>query len=245
MDMAGPLIGVLGGMGPLATADFMSQLVKSNPVSRDQDHPRLAIYSNPCIPDRSAALIGRGPSPLPALIDGIATLNAWGADVIAIPCNTAHQWLGDLVQVSDAPILGIVEAVARDLELLGLTRGCVGVLGTAGLLRAGIYQRDLAGRGYHALLPTDRELWDWVEPAIRAVKAGWIDQAEVSLAAAITALTRRGAEAVVLACTELPLAAPAAVLTRPTPIVSSTLCLARACLNWVALEQRRRGTAAA
>lgn len=83
-------VGVLGGMGPLATADFYTKFVRLTPARTDQEHPRVFIDSNPKIPDRTAGLFGQGPDPAPALVATAQGLVRAGADVIVIPCNSAH-----------------------------------------------------------------------------------------------------------------------------------------------------------
>ena len=137
MSGFGPLVGVLGGMGPLATADFMEQLTRLTPALSDQDHYRTLVFSNPRVPDRSQAILGRGASPLPDMLEGIALLERNGVDVIVIPCNTAHYWLSELEAATHIPILSIFEAVRRDLAHLGIISGAVGILGTHGTIKSG------------------------------------------------------------------------------------------------------------
>lgn len=242
MQAAGPLIGVLGGMGPLATAAFMTQMVSLTQAACDQDHCRSLVYSNPRIPDRSQAILSDGPSPLPGLLDGIAMLGRCGADVIAIPCNTAHYWLRELASATDIPIISIVEAVAQELNRRGLTSGRVGVLGTLGLLQSGVYQSGLAALGFDAVVLSQAESARLVEPAIRAIKAGQIGGAEASIQQAIDAMSTQGVIAVVLGCTELPLAVTVSTSTGAIPLVDSTKALATACVAWAARHSSRGRT---
>jgi aspartate racemase len=232
MRRPGPLIGVLGGMGPLATADFMRQMAELTSASCDQDHYRSLVYSNPRIPDRSQAILGEGPSPLPELLEGVMTLARNGADIIAIPCNSAHHWLDELVAATRVPIISICDAVLRDLILRGIRTGAIGILGTRGTIRSGIYQERLRLSGFASVEPTDAELSKWVEPTIRAVKAGEIDVARSHLRRAIEALETRGAEAIVLGCTELPIAVDRSLSETSTPLIDSTRSLAAACIAW-------------
>ena len=90
MSTMGKRLGVLGGMGPLATVDFLQKLIEETPATRDQDHIPLIAYSVPQIPERPAAIAGHGESPLPHMLDGMRTLRNAGATMIAIACNTAH-----------------------------------------------------------------------------------------------------------------------------------------------------------
>ena len=239
-----PLIGVLGGMGPLATADFLRRLTLAAPAEVDQDHCRVLVYSNPKTPDRSAGILGDGPSPLPSLLDGVALLARSGADVIVMPCNTAHYWLDDLVASTRVPFISIFDAIRRDLASHDVRSGSIGVLGTAGTIKSGLFQRDLKSSGYGVVEPSLAEMEEFVEPAIRAVKASQIEAARPLLGAALAALAERGAAAVVLGCTELPLAVDGSARESGPLIVESTQSLADACIAWT-LERPASGVASA
>src|ERR1700736_2033672 len=128
-------------MGPLATADFMKQLVRLTFASCDQDHYRSLVVSNPRLPDRSQAILGYGASPLPGLLEGVALLERNGADVIVIPCNSPHYSLRELEAAPRVPILSIFEAVCPGIGRLTRGSGAIGVLGTPGVIKSGIYQR--------------------------------------------------------------------------------------------------------
>jgi len=195
-------------MGPLAAAFFTGRVVQLTPATVDQDHIPVLLHNDPRIPDRSSAMVAGGADPLPAMQRGLRALNAGGADCIAIPCNTAHLWFDALQAASDAPLLHIADAVVQDLRRQGMARGRIGILGTPATLRMGLYQRWLAEAGYEPLLPTDEELVRGCAAAIAAVKGNRLDEAYSPAASAIHALQRRGADAVVLGCTELPLAVP-------------------------------------
>jgi aspartate racemase len=230
----GPLIGVLGGMGPLATADFMKLLAQQTDAACDQDHFRALLYSNPRVPDRSQAILGLGPSPLPELLEGVALLERNGVDVIAIPCNTAHYWLREIEAATRVPVLDIFDAVRRALAQLEIRSGAIGILGTPGTIKSGIYQRHLRAAGFETAEPDDETLSAVVEPCIRAIKAGQIDIATPLARDAVADLERRGVAAIVLGCTELPIAVDAAVSPGGAPIIDSTSSLAAACIAWAA-----------
>jgi aspartate racemase len=235
----GPLVGVLGGMGPLATADFMEQLTRLTPASSDQDHYRTLVFSNPRAPDRSQAILGRGASPLPDMLDGIALLERNGVDVIVIPCNTAHYWLSEIEAATMVPILSIFEAVRSELTRLGIVSGAIGILGTHGTVKSGIYQRHLAAAGFRTIEPDDEALRTFVEPAIRAVKAGQIELASGLAYRAVEQLKAEGAEAIILGCTELPIAVRRTRMEKGFPIVDSTVSLAAACVAWASARATR------
>jgi aspartate racemase len=200
------LLGILGGMGPLAGAAFAGRLVALTPAGRDQDHVPALLCNDPRVPDRSSARLGRGDDPLKAMLRGLQLLERAGATLIAIPCNTAHLWYEQMAASTQLPLLHIVEAVCDDLATLG-ARGPVGLMGTPATLKLGLYQAPLRARGYEVLVPDESGLAQCVA-AIAAVKGNRPQEAFAPAAACIRSLQARGAQAVVLGCTELPLAVP-------------------------------------
>ena len=224
------MLGVLGGMGPAATVDFMTKLIRLNPVARDQDHLPLVVVSDPRVPDRVGPIVdGAGPSPLPALLAGIAALERAGADAIAIPCHTAHFWYEELAAATKLPVLSIVDAALVELARLEVPPGPLGLLATEATLKAGLYQERLAAAGHPPLVPVPGVMAECVLPAIALVKRDRAAEAAPLLARAVEHLGKKGAAHVLLACTELPLA----LATAPIPgCIDATEALARACLAW-------------
>jgi aspartate racemase len=229
--MSERVLGVLGGMGPLASAEFMRQLTLLTPAERDQDHIPAVLWSDPRVPDRNAARTGTGESPLPALLRGIRGLEAAGCGAIAIPCNTAHGWIDGMRSATTLPILHIVEAAAEELRRQGIGPGPIGVMGTAATLAMGLYQDGLRMGGWDVSIPTEEEMARWVTPGIALVKANRVAEAYAPLAEAASALAARGARAVVLGCTEIPLGI-AAGPALPFPVVDTIDALARASIRW-------------
>ena len=224
------MLGVLGGMGPLASAQFMLRLTLLTPAERDQDHIPTVLWSDPRVPDRSAARLAGGEDPLPALLRGIRGLEAAGCGAIAIPCNTAHGWFDAMQAATRLPILHIVDAAADALATLGIT-GKVGVMGTAGTLAMGLYQQRLGARGLECLLPDEATMQRLVSPAIALVKGNRVAEAYAPLAEAAASLMQRGARAVVLGCTEIPLGISAGPAL-PFPVVDTIDTLAQAAIAW-------------
>jgi aspartate racemase len=236
------MIGVLGGMGPAATVDFLAKLVGLAAAARDQDHVPVVVVSDPRIPDRVAPIMaGRGPSPLPALRARVRTLEQAGAAAIAIPCHTAHFWYDELRATSNVPILHIADAALAELARRGGTDRPVGLLATAATLKAGFYQERLGAAGYTCILPTAEIMATCVLPAIALVKRDRAAEAAALLPRALEHLMQRGAEGVLLACTELPLATPA---TCRAACVDATAALARACIAWHRDHGRAQGNSA-
>lgn len=201
------VLGVLGGMGPMAGATFAGRVVALTPAARDQDHIPLVLCNDPRVPDRSSARLGLGQDPLPAMVRGVRLLERAGATLIAIPCNTAHLWYDQLAAATSLPVLHIVESVCDDLERLGAAGCRVGLMGTAATLQLDLYGGPLRRRGFQ-VLPTETEEVRLCAQAIEAVKANDCKAGFAPAAACIERLVARGAQAVVLGCTELPLAVP-------------------------------------
>jgi len=230
---AGRVLGVLGGMGPLASAQFMLRLTLLTPAARDQDHVPAVLWSDPRVPDRAAAWDGTGSDALPWLVRGLHGLAMAGCGAVAIPCNTAHGWIDGMRAATALSILHIVDATAAELRRLAVPPGQVGIMGTAATLAMRLYQDPLTAAGWPCIEPTASEMARLVLPAIAAVKANRLSDAYAPLAEAVMALRARGAQAVVLGCTEVPLglqAGPDEGLG--VPLVDTIDALARASIAW-------------
>ena len=224
-------IGVLGGMGPMATVDFLAKVIELTPASRDQDHLPLIVYSVPQVPDRSASIVEGRESPLPAMIEGLRTLVRAGVECIAIPCNTAHHWYDGLARESSVPVLHMVDAAGAAMQRLGVPDGPVGLLATAGTLAAGIYPARLVRHGYECVVPDNGDVETLVTPGIGLVKAGRVAEAEELLRTAADNLLGRGARVVILACTEIPVALKDDDASEGC-YVDATRALAESCVRW-------------
>lgn len=222
------IIGILGGMGPAATADFYSKLVALTPVHRDQDHVRTVIWSDPTIPDRTEALLGLGPDPTPSLRLGARVLRDAGATMIAIPCITAHAFAAEVEHESGLPVVHMIDEVAEHLSSLQPAARTVGLLATSGTLHAGLHKKWLDR--VDIVLPDPDSQEDEVMAAIRAVKAGERGEAVVEpLRSAAERLVKDGAQAIIAGCTEIPLVlTPDAV---PVPLLDPAVILARALIR--------------
>ncbi|GAA4957179.1 amino acid racemase [Yinghuangia aomiensis] len=223
-ERPGRRLGILGGMGPLATADFYRRLVERTPAGMDQEHLPVAIWADPRVPDRTAALLGLGPSPVPALLEGVRWLESAGADVIAIPCNTAHAYVEDIRAASGVPLLDMIGAALADARRCDEDVTRVGVLATRGTRSARLYERAAEAHGVTIVQVPDDVQTDLVDRAIRAVKHGAdLDQAALWIESAAGVLRDLGAQVAVAACTEIPLVGARAA--RVIPVVDSTASL--------------------
>ncbi|SMG60360.1 aspartate/glutamate racemase family protein [Paraburkholderia susongensis] len=225
-----PRLGVLGGMGPLATADFLVKVIRATPAASDQEHMPIIIHNVPQIPDRSRAYLNGSDAPWPHLLDGLRTLEAAGAAAIAIPCNTAHVWHARLANETDLPVLHIGQAALDVLALECPQARKVAIFATTATLKARIYHDPLVLRGYVPLEPDDTMQASHVSAGIAAVKAGRVEAGRLLLAEAAQALARQGAQALLMGCTEIPVALDGARLDMPA--VDPTNALARSCVEW-------------
>lgn len=210
------IIGILGGMGPQATIDLYSEIISQTPADRDQDHIPAIIYSNPKVPDRTEAIIAQGENPLPYLVEGVKRLERAGADFILIPCNTAHYYLPQFEKEVNIPILNMIELTTQYIKEKFSQIQRVGVLSTTGTLRTKIYQNSLQREGLRVILPEENDQEHLVMKAIYSVKAAimFAESAEL-LKKAAEALTAKGAEVLIMGCTEIPLALKQEGLSTP------------------------------
>ena len=231
-------VGVVGGLGPAATVDFMAKLVRNTPAARDQDHIKVMVEQNPQIPDRTEALLGHGADPTLALYAACKTLEDGGADLIAIPCNTAHAFVERIQPSLNIPIVNMLTCTADYLRdaFPGLRE--VGMLATSGTLASGVYETALEARGFVQVVPAapaQARLMNAIYGP-NGAKAGFSSgECGEDFAAAVDDLVAQGVQVIVLGCTELPLlrdaalACPAALAVR---FVDPTDVLARRCVAY-------------
>lgn len=228
-------------MGPEATWYFCREVTRLTAARCDQEHLEMIVYSLPQTPDRTAAIFQQGPSPLEWLRHGVERLAEWGAGFIALPCNTAHYWYEALAGASRVPVLHLIEATVQELARQAGDARAVGLLATAGTLRTQLYSQALGQAGIVSLEP-DEAGQRQVSAVIAALKAGG-DPAAAGWALGRLAeeLTSRGAEAVILGCTDL---SPAGRMMNLTlPVVDSTAALAAKAVRVAVGEEEIAGPA--
>ena len=220
------MLGVIGGMGPLASADFFRKLIDATPAACDEDHIPVLVHSVPQLPSRPTAILRGGASPLPALMTSRDRLIAAGATMLAMPGNTAHYWYAELA-ANSVPFPHIADAVAFEL-LPHVTH--VGIIATAATLAARIYAQRLDPRIVW-LAPEAHSFERAVQPGIDAVKRNATGDGGRMLEPVVAELLERGAACVVLACTEVPVALDAIDSPLRARCVDSTAALARTCVR--------------
>jgi aspartate racemase len=226
------MIGVLGGMGPLATLDFFSKVLAATPAAGDADHVPLLIQSDPRIPPRPPAIVGDGASPLPALLAGRDRLIQAGAKALVMPCNTAHFWYADLVKGCSVPFISIVDASCNELKGKATPGARIGIIATRATLVAKIFDAPLLRAGYTPMVPTDHQMDTLVLPGIEFVKSSQPVLGGHLIEQAVQSLIDQGASAVILACTETPLALDAVQSGLRSRTIDTTAALARQCVAW-------------
>lgn len=197
-------IGILGGMGPEATVLLMQKVIAAVDAADDADHIPLIVDQNSQVPSRIARLIeGTGDDPAPVLVAMARRLEGAGAAALAMPCNTAHHYAGEIRAAVTIPFLDMVAASARAALAVAGPGGKVGLLASPAVAKVGLFDRALGAVGLSAVHPEDGGA---LLAAIRAIKAeGPNDAARAALSAASGALLEKGAAVQLIACTEFSL----------------------------------------
>lgn len=198
-----PLVGVIGGVGPLATAYFLDKVVRLTEAERDQDHVDLVVFNHATIPDRTAFILGQSESdPGPVMADDARRLEAFGARFLVLPCNTAHNFTQEIVAAVTIPVVSIIEETVDEIVARAPQTRRVGLLATSGTVHSGVYQRALAARGLEAVVPSDADQDALMRIIYEQVKAGLpVDIG--GFRALVGRVVDAGAQTVVLGCTEL------------------------------------------
>lgn len=224
MSNAQKTAGVLGGMGPEATVDFMARVIAHTDADCDQDHVRMLVDHNPHVPNRQDAILHGGQDPAAVLADMAADLEAAGADFLVIPCNTAYVYQDAILAATHIPLISIigVSIAAAQERAPGAER--IGLLATDGCLQSGIYQAGLEAAGLEMELPSKAELGELMA-LIKTIKGGkHTEKTARGMEALAEALASRGAGAIIAGCTEIPLVLGNDAVS--VPLVSSTDALA-------------------
>lgn len=212
------VIGILGGMGPEATLDCFRKILRYTPASRDQEHLHIIIDSNPKVPDRTAAILGDGPTPVPALVEGAEALKRAGADFLIIPCVSAHFFLDELLQRIHIPVLSIFDAVAEAVAEEHPEIRRLGLMATTGTIQGGSFQRRLREAGMEILVcdqAHQRRVMEAIYDLKKSPPGRPYEAIRADLLAAAEDLIQAGAQGIVAGCTEIPLVLRPEDLTVP------------------------------
>ena len=227
-------IGILGGMGPLATADLYRKIIEHTRADRDNDHIRVYIDGNAAIPDRTAAILHGGEDPVPEMLSALRHLEACGADCIIMPCNTAHYFLPRLQEQTALPILNMQRITARVCRerFPGKTAA---ILATDGTIQSGLFNRALDAEGVRWIRPGESEQKTLMHLIYDVVKAsGPMEPENENWNAVLNALRGQGADLFILGCTELPVLSGA--LHSEGPFLDPTDELAKEAIRFCGYE---------
>ena len=216
-------VGVLGGMGPEATVDFMSEVIRLTKAVRDQDHIHMIVDNNPKVPDRQAAIRGEGGDVGASLAEMAMKLEAAGADVLVMPCNTAHVFADSIKEAVSLPLIDIIAVTVAEIRMRRPDARRAGLLAASGCVDTGIYQQAMQADNIDTILPVSPEK---LMNLISRIKAGNFGVAITGeMTAMASELVAAGADVIIAGCTEIPL-----VLNDDNvdvPLISSTEVLAR------------------
>jgi aspartate racemase len=231
--MSEKMIGILGGMGPEATIDLFTKIVKATKVKKDQDHLRILIDNNPKIPDRTLAIQGKGPSPLPQLIRSARVLEKAGADFIVIPCVTSHHFFQPLQERIKIPILHLIKETVKYTQARFKRIRKIGLIATTGTVQTGLFQKSFSDTGKELILPSPEVQKKMVMEAIYGkggIKAiGPSERSKRLILKACQGLIHQGAQAILAGCTEIPLVLREGDLS--VPVIDPISILARAAVE--------------
>ena len=197
-------IGIIGGMGPMATVDLMQKIIEGTAAKEDQEHIHILVDNNTAIPDRTAAILGQGPSPVPELLRSAARLTAQGADFLIMGCNTAHFFLPSMLPELKIPLISMIDVTADFCRRQGYKQ--VGLLASAGTCHAGLYQNALKQVGIQTIQPTELQETAIHDMIYAGVKAGRKDYDVSKVQQILVDMAASGAESFILGCTEVPVA---------------------------------------
>ena len=200
-------IGILGGMGPEATSELFSLIIKNTEAHNDQDHISVLIFNNPKIPDRSLYILGKCPSPVNMLVEGALKLEQMGADIILIPCITAHYFINQIEEKINVPIIDMIKETAEYVLQKYPEIKEYGLLSTTGVYKTAIYKTAFNNVGLNIINP-EKRYREFTMEAIyskKGIKAGFRSAPLEKLLQSVANLENKGAGAIISGCTEISL----------------------------------------
>lgn len=196
-------LGILGGLGPMSSVYFYRLITEHTKASCDQEHIDVVLLSGASIPDRTEFITGKSKvSPMPAMKAGIHKLCTAGAEIIAIPCNTAHYFYSEISKDSPVPVLNIIEETVKQAKKVGAKK--LGIMATDGTVKSGSYQKVCEEHGMDYVIPSEKSqaaLMDIIYGSVKCAKAPDTDK----FRAVAHELCDAGCDMLILGCTELSL----------------------------------------
>ena len=201
--MNNPVLGIIGGVGPLATAYFMEMIIRNTPAKTDQDNIPMIIFNDPQIPDRTAYILGQSDqNPLTEMENVARWLENAGADYLAIPCNTAHFFYDGICDAVDLPVLSIMEETTKKVANVLGKKGRVGLMATEGTVASKVFQDYLASSNIECFTPCEEDqktVTSLIYDQVKANKPYDVDE----FMRVANQLREDGADIVIVGCTEL------------------------------------------
>jgi aspartate racemase len=222
-------IGVIGGMGAAATCDLFNKIINMTDAKSDQEHIHIFIDCNTNIPDRTKAILGNGEDPVPEIVRSGIRLQSMGADVLVMPCNTAHYFYDKITPFFAIPLLNMLTITAEEIQKRGIKR--IGLLATDGTIESGVYHTILAQSGIEVVTPPLDKQTSVMDVIYNGIKAANRNIDLTGFYRTIDELFEQGAEILILGCTELPVAFEIYHIDRPA--IDPTAVLAAAAIKFV------------
>jgi aspartate racemase len=216
--------GIIGGMGPAATLDLFSKILKATPAKRDQDHIHIIIDNFPQIPDRTAFLLGKGENPLPYILKSVRTLERANVDVLCMPCNTAHYFVEDIRKATPLPFISIIESTLNEIKSSFKDSKKIGLLASDGTIIGKVYHNIFEAERYRIITPLEEKQHE-VMKIVYSIKAGKMEENVQTFEEIIQHMKFLGSEVVILGCTELPILLK--YFEPSLPVIDATSCLAK------------------
>lgn len=208
-------IGIIGGMGPAATVELMSRIIRKTPAEDDRDHVRLLVDSNPKVPSRIAAILEKtGTDPTPTLVAMAKGLEAAGAGLLVMPCNTAHHYHVAIAAAVNIPFISIVDVAVEHLRRNAPHARRIGLLASPAVQQTGVYDAALARAGFTPAYPDERVAARLLT-IIKDVKAGDAGTAQAAALEEAALVFADSVDAMLVACTELSILPPPDLGAKP------------------------------
>ena len=223
-------VGVIGGLGPQATADFFNRVIRNTQAACDQDHLHVLIDNNPKVPNRNEAIAGTGPSPAMELAKSAQRLQQAGADFLVMPCNTAHAFQNAITDAIEIPFLSIIDVTIDHVRRNFPEASVAGLLAADGCRQAGLYEQAYADLGLAMIKLSAARQAEFMQLVYLIKATGVSPETKKAMHELALILLSEGAEFIIGGCTEVPLTLTQGSL--PVPLIDTTEILARHCVSY-------------
>ena len=222
-------LGIIGGMGPMATVQLFHRIVSMTRSETDMGHLHILIDNNTKIPDRTDAILHEGDNPVPEMVRSALCLEQSGAEILIMSCNTAHYFYPEICRFVHVPFLNMIWETAKETKRQGFCRA--GLLATDGTIRTGIYEREFKRYGLELILPDAPEQKEVMNLIYQGVKSGTDEWYTAPVERIVEHMKENGAQTVILGCTELPLAFSEYHIHSRLPVIDPMEILAKQAIS--------------